>query len=155
MKRILALLCCLTLVLSLAVPVAAASDAAATVVSERQEVLDNGIVVVEVIMEYPALSRASGTRIASKEKSYYSGSTLIGAFTITATFSYNGTSAAVVSKSIDRQNAYNGWTYHHSAVWTSGGPTASVRLRGSLTKSGYTSVPVDYTLSCDANGNLS
>ena len=157
MKRFLALLCCLTLVLSLALPAAAAGNVEGTVVSEHHEVLDDGIIMVEQIIEFPSLSRASGTRIASKVRKYYFRETLIADFSISATFSYNGTSANVESKSIDRQDTYNGWTYHHSAVWTSGGSTASVRLRGSLKKPSVSPTPVevDYSLYCDADGNLS
>ena len=157
MKRFLALLCCLTLVLSLALPAAAAGDVEGTVVSEHREVLDDGIVMVEQIIEYPNLSRASGTRIASKERKYYFGKTLIAEFSISATFSYTGTRASVESKSIDRQDTYEGWTYHHSSVWTAGGSTAYVRLIGSLKKPSVSPTPieVDYALYCDADGNLS
>lgn len=156
MKRFLAVLCCLTLILAMALPAAAADPAEGNVLYEHREDLGDGIVLVERVVELPGLSRASGSRTASKTRSYYSFNTLIAEITITATFSYTGSKVTVTSKSVDSTATYNGWAFHQSSILTTGGgSTGSVTLKGSLKKGSLTPITVELVLSCDANGNIS
>lgn len=147
MKRCLLSFVSILILVSLCVPCFAISPSEQTTVETT--VLDNGIVIVDTLTVFEN-ARAT-TKTASKTREITSGTTLIAEITIKGTFSYNGTTSSVVSKSVTQTDTYDGWSYKQSSFTSSGG---TITLNGKVTKL-LTSQSFTLTLSCDKNGNIS
>ena len=119
-------------------------------VSIRQ--LSGDITVKERILEHTNPAARGNSKTATREQEYYSGSTLIGKIAITGTFTYDGKTSRVTSKSVSSKKTYDGWSYQQNSFTSSGG---TIELTGKLKKVSYGSIDVDISLSCDKNGNIS
>lgn len=98
----------------------------------------------------PSFARTS-ERTGTKTRTFtYKGDT-IAEISLTATFRYNGSSVSVVSKSVSDYTTYNGWSYQQSSLTSSGG---TATLTGKL-KKGLLNANVNFSISCDASGNIS
>ena len=98
-----------------------------------------------------------GTITRSKSAYHYeSNGSLAWGFTLTATFSYNGSSASCTQASYSKSINNSSWSFSNGSA-TRSGHTATGR--GAFTKKilGITiqTIPVTLTLTCDPNGNVS
>ncbi|MDO5153727.1 MAG: hypothetical protein Q4D50_10280 [Eubacteriales bacterium] len=101
--------------------------------------------------------RATGTITGTKTRTYYgsSGTTKWQAI-LTGKFSYNGTSATCTSASIDVTIYDSAWYVISKSASRSGNTAYGTATLGEKVLGVTVSeVPVNLTLSCDANGNLS
>ena len=111
---------------------------------------DSDFSYYDTVTVSPMFARAS-ERSGTKTRTFtYKGDT-IAEISLTATFRYNGSSVSVVSKSVSDYTTYDGWSYQQSSLSSSGG-TATVT--GKL-KKGLLSVNVNFSITCDASGNIS
>lgn len=75
----------------------------------------------------------------------------IAVVTLRVTFEYNGSTVSVVSKSVSK-DVSSGWVYSQSSLTSTGG---TARVKGKINRSSdRKEVPVDISLSCDINGNI-
>lgn len=111
--------------------------------------LGNGYSVVITTGTTAGSARAQTSNYC--QGTYYCGSTKIGTVTLHATFNYDGSTVSV-------QSAYatyvlaTGWAYKNQTITKSGG---TAHLTVNLVKSGYATVPVSLSLTCDKDGNVS
>lgn len=153
MKKLISSVVCCSMLLGTSVPCALAFEAPsayAQTVSTYQ--LSNDITVKERIIEYTNSSTRANSRTAAREQEFYSGRTLIGKIVITGTFTYDGKTSRVTSKSVSSKKTYDGWSYTQNSFTSDGG---TIELTGKLKKASYGSVDVDISLSCDKDGNIS
>lgn len=102
-------------------------------------------------------SRASGTKTGYKNKYYYNDSgELLWQATLSATFTYNGSSATCTAANCSVSINDSSW-YVVTKSASRSGNTATAVLTMGKTAMGVTTTKSTYTitLSCDANGNLS
>lgn len=138
MKRLTVFLLAVMLLVCAAIPCAA----------EAPEKIDFSYRDTLVIS--PSFARTS-ERTGTKTRTFtYKGDT-IAEISLTATFRYNGSSVSVVSKSVSDYTTYNGWSYQQSSLTSSGG---TATLTGKL-KKGLLNANVNFSISCDASGNIS
>lgn len=150
MKKSLCLILCLSLLFALSVPVLASeADAQSSVVSRQVIDLGDGITVIDEI-SVSTLARAS--RPASKTRIIQDDGVTIGIIKIEASFSFDGSSVTVITKSVTQTDTYEGWGYKQNSFTASGG---TVTLDAKLTKLLVFNIPFTMTLSCDKNGNIS
>lgn len=148
MKKMMSVFVCCVMMLSFSTPCYAASDIHVLSISNEQ--LENGVTVTTTVFE-DSLVRNS-TKTVTNQKEYKSGGTTIAIIAIKGTFSYNGSTSNVTSKSVSRKDTYGGWIFQQDS-FTSG--ASSILLEGKLKKTLHASVGVDLTLACDKNGNIS
>ena len=153
MKKLICMVVGCSMLLGVSVPCAFALEepsAYVQTVSIRQ--LSGDITVKERILEHTNPAARGNSKTATREQEYYSGSTLIGKIAITGTFTYDGKTSRVTSKSVSSKKTYDGWSYQQNSFTSSGG---TIELTGKLKKVSYGSIDVDISLSCDKNGNIS
>lgn len=148
MKKIIPMLTALTLIASLFL--SATCSAQEYTVTKVQD-LGNGVTVETVVTVEDALFR-SYTRRASTKNTYKNNGTEIATVTLTATFGYDGSDAWVVSSS-GSHTVESGWSYSGERISDSGG-TATLTATIKSTK-GLGQVPVDISLTCSKNGDIS
>ena len=140
---LLALTCCFSAGASY-VPVEPQSSSSQVWIDE-----DSGVTVIDELIVQD-LTRSS-TKSVTRKQTYIKNDNTIAIITLTAEFSYTGSSVSVGSKSVSQCTTYNGWKFSQTSLSSSGG-TAS--LSGKLTKFLNASVPVNISITCDANGNI-
>ncbi len=149
MKRIFAIIICLTLIISSASPCYASEKG--NIIYRHEEDLGNGLSMTETITlldtNYRSMSRA-----VSRGREYTYNGEVIAIIEMTATFRYDGNTVSVVSKNISKCETYDGWSFKQSSFTSSGG---TVSLTGKLTKLLLLKATVDISLTCDKNGNIS
>ena len=148
MKKLFTLVLVLILAISM-LPGASAAEQG-TVVSRQKVELENGLVIVDTLLEYDN-ARVMG-KVAKRTKDVYLNEVMIARITMVASFNYDGTTVSVTSASVTEKETYQGWGYAQDSLTTIGG-TATLNAR--LTKLFYPSIPFAMTITCDANGNLS
>jgi hypothetical protein len=87
-----------------------------------------------------------------KAQTYHKNGVVIAQIAVTASFQYDGKTVSVLSKKVYQKDTYQGWSFTQTSFTSSGG---TVRLKGTLKKSGNSSVSVDLSMTCDKNGNIS
>ena len=134
MKKFFAVCISLLMLIVVAVPCYAAPQR--EIVSETTTTLANGIECTTTIYWEASSTRAS-TRNGGVDQSYSYGGKTIAIVRLTASFTYNGTTATATSASGEHSVA-SGWTAHLTA-----------------TVSGPVSFPVSLSLTCSPSGTLS
>lgn len=153
MKKCLSFILFLMFVIMMITPVFAAdtADTNGTVIFYREETLDNGITVIEEIIE-TSQTRATG-KTCTRTNTFKDGDTVIAVIAFQATFHYDGTTVIVASKSVTQTDTYDGWNYKQTSFTSSGG---TVTLDARLTKwLGIFNNAFTMSLSCDKDGNIS
>ena len=144
-----AVLACLLLVCALPVQAYA----------QQEEVIyyDDGSYTVITVQTESAVTRATNSRNGSKDFRHYdSGNTLCWKATLTATFSYNGSSATCTAVNSFNVTIYNSdWSVGSKSTSRSGNTAYGYLTMSRKIVGGTQGVPVTVTLSCDKNGNLS
>ncbi len=130
---------------------ASAATFAGDVILYQEQSLGNGFAVTTEIVVHETLGRAS-TKTATNTQTFTYNDDVIAVIAITGTFSYNGTSSSVLSKSISRLDTYKGWSFSQTYFSSEGG---AIGLVGELNKFLYPSVPISFSLICDRFGNIS
>lgn len=143
-KNLVSLLLCFLLAAAMAVPCFAQEHT--QVIATYTEDLGNGITAVTTITQTVTRSTISRT----KASNYYSSGQYIGQAALSASFSYNGSTAQATGASGTGSGA-NGWNYGGQRTWTSG---SSAYLSATLSKGGA-SVPVSLSLTCSPSGSVS
>ncbi len=149
MKRILAFLLSAILLFT-AIGTASAASTETRVFYEEQS-LGDGFAVTSEIVVHETLGRAS-TKTATNTQTFTHNGNVIAVIAITGTFSYNGTSCSVISKSISRLDTYSGWKFTQTFFSSEGG---AIGLVGELDHLLYKAVEVSFSLICDNFGNIS
>ena len=152
MKRLCYTLLCVIILVGLVVPARAVdcTNMLEQVTVEEEISIGNEVVVTGE--GTTPFSSSSITIPATKTKKYSKNGKVIASISVTAEFSYNGTSVKVVSKKISKKALYDGWSFVQSSFTSSGG---TVSLKGRLEKSGVSPITVSITLTCDKNGEIS
>lgn len=148
MKKVLAILVCIMMLVSLAIPASALSRTD-KLVSQSIEYLENGDYIVREVFE-PAMQPRSGKTGSSVETYRNASGTAIWAVTVTGTFTYNGSTSSATSSSASVE-IYNTNASFISKNASYSGNTA--RATGSVRYGGYTTT-LTASVSCDKNGNL-
>lgn len=117
-------------------------------VASHTETVAEGITCVTTIYEGAAMTRSS-IRAGSINRDYYYEGNRIATVVLNASFSYDGSTATMISANADHSVA-SGWTYSGQSVWGTG---ATAHL--SATVSGPVTFPVSLSLTCSPNGTLS
>lgn len=151
MKSFISILLCCLMVFGTCFSAGAYDTSANTDIQSAQTTVDEDADITYTDRLIIDETSRSSTRTATLERTFEKGDTVIAIIAITAKFSYNGSSVSVLSKSVSRTSTYNGWSFTQNSLTSSGG---SVTLSGKLTKFLNAKVPVDMTLSCDKNGNI-
>lgn len=153
MKRnVISLMLALLLIAALPMSVLAAEPARVTA---ETEYFEDGSYLVTTISESAA--RASGTKEGKKIQSYYNpGGSLAWQATLTATFTYNGTTAGCTSVSCPVTIYNTAWSLVSRVTSRSGNTATANFTMGYTSSSGSVSeYPYTITLICDKYGNLS
>lgn len=153
MKRIFTFFCCLILVFSATMHASAvgANIELQEILYSQTENLGNGITVTTEISVPSSQARATD-KSATCSQTFKDGSTVIAVISIRGTFRYDGSTVSVVSKSVTQTTTYNGWSYSQTSFTSSGG---TITLSGKLTRLFSLNVPVNMSLTCDKDGNIS
>ena len=157
-KRIIVfLVLCAVMFASITQPVfAEASDStvpADELLSRRVETMQNGwTIITETRLLSQSIAATRSSKTVSTTKTVKSNNTVLGIFTIKATFQYDGSTVSVISKSVTRADTYDGWSYTQTSFTSSSG---TVTLNGKLTKLVVFTHNFSMSLSCDKNGNVS
>ena len=151
LKSFATLTLCLLLALTACFSAGAYDTATEAETTTTQITTEDGSVITvidELIVQ--DLSRSS-SKTVTRKRTFVKGDTTIGVIALTAEFSYTGSSVSVVSKRVSQSTTYNGWKFTQNSLTSSGG-TAS--LSGKLTKFLNAQVPVEISITCDTNGNI-
>lgn len=148
MKKIVAFVFCLFLVLNLSIPCLATRGE--EIIYSAQTELENGIICLDMITVSSSLLR-SQDKTATRSQTFLRDGTTIAEISITGTFRYDGSTISVVSKSISKCQTYDGWKFTQSSFTSSGG---TITLTGTLSKL-LLKTNVNISLSCDKDGNIS
>lgn len=118
---------------------------------------EDGSYTVITVQTESAVTRATNYRNGSKDFRHYdSGNTLRWKATLTATFSYNGSSATCTAVNSFNVTIYNSdWSVGSKSTSRSGNTAYGYLTMNRKIVGGTQGVPVTVTLSCDKNGNLS
>ena len=119
-------------------------------VSRQETVLEDGLVVVDTLVEY-SNARMLG-KVGKRTRDIYAYDVLIATITMVASFNYDGTTVYVTSAGVTEETTYQGWNFIEDSVTTVGG-TATLNAR--LTKLFHSSISFSMSITCDVNGNLS
>lgn len=115
---------------------------------------DGSYMIIEIVTNG---SKASGSVTGNKRYTYYNDSNVTQwQAVLTGTFTYTGYSSTCTSSSVN-VSIYDSTWYVSSKYASKSGNTATASVTMGKTLEGITmtKVPVNLTLSCDANGNLS
>lgn len=147
MKQLISLMLCAALLL-IVFPVAGNAAEQETIYFD-----DGSYMTVEVIH---GAARASGNVTGSKKYTYYDDNDASQwKAVLTGSFTYTGSSATCTSSSVD-VTIYNSAWYTGYKTASKSGNKAKASVTMKLSNNDTTlSVPVNLTLTCDANGNLS
>lgn len=104
------------MLISLTVP--AFTNEHQTLLSQEITLLADGITITDALYE-SAVTRAS-TKEYTRKKTITKDGVTIGVIAVKGKFSYDGTTASVVSKSVIQTDTYNGWNYKQNAFASSG-----------------------------------
>lgn len=149
MKRFLALVICLCVILPLAAPVHAQQQE--NVLYYQEMSLGNGITMIDEVVEC-SQARTTYGKTAKRTRTFKDGDTVIAVIAFQATFHYDGSTVIVASKSIVQEDTYNGWSFKQESFTASGG---TVSLTGKLTKwLILNSTTFTMSLSCDKDGTI-
>ena len=155
MKKLMALLLSLVTVLSMTC-VAFAGEIPTTFKTypAEYEYFDDGSYIVTTITESSSiLTRASGSKTASKTAKYYSSSgSALWSVTVTGNFSYTGTSATCKSASVSTKIYNSAWSIISSYAKPSGASATAAASAKSSKNSTYKTLTV--TLTCKSNGTI-
>lgn len=111
---------------------------------------ESGFSFYDTVAVLPTFGRMA-ERTGTKTRTFtYNGET-IAEISLMATFRYNGSTVSVVSKSVSNYTTYDGWSYQQNSLTSSGG---TATLIGKL-KKGPLSTSVNFSITCDASGNIS
>jgi len=149
MKKICLFLLCAVLFFSICTPCSAASEEEVIYCSQTD--LANGIVCTEVITVSGTQTKSS-TKTATTKRTYTYSDEIIAVISVKGTFSYDGSTVSVISKSITECETYDGWSFKQSSFTSSGG---TITLDGKLTKLIVLNANISISLSCDKDGNIS
>lgn len=150
MKKSFVFVICMLLLVQFILPVSATAATDNDLIYREETILENGLTVVDEIYANK-LSRAS-VITGERKKTIKSGDTTLGIIAFQATFRYDGSNVAVVSKTVTQSDAYEGYSYKQNSFTSSGG---TVTLEGKLTKLLIFNQAFTMSLMCDINGNLS
>lgn len=115
---------------------------------------DGSYVVVEI---FDNGARASGSKTGKKQYTYYDGDNVSQwKVVLSGTFTYTGSSSSCTSSSVDTTIYDSAWYVVSKSASKSGNEaTASVKMGDRPDGTTVRIVPVDLSLECDENGNLS
>lgn len=150
MKR----LCCLMFTLLLLLPVLIVTSSASETSLDVVHFEDGSYLTIQLI---ESNMRAGGTKTANKTYTYTENDgTVAWKAVLNGSFSYTG-SSAVCTSSICSVTIYDTAWYQVSKTTSKNGATATAELTMGYKLLGITmkKVPVNMTLTCDPNGNLS
>ena len=151
MKRILSLVVVTMIIISI-IPIAclAQTDNSEKIIMQYSD----GSYITESVTEYAA--RASGTKTGTKTRTYYSSNgTTLWKVVLTGSFSFTGTSSTCASSSCNATIYDSAWYVISKSSGKSGNTaTASATIGERVLGVTVSRVPVELTLTCDANGNL-
>lgn len=152
MKRAMTIILCLLLTAASCFGASAydASPTSETQITQTVTETDSNITIIEELIVQE--NARSSTRSATRRQTFMKGDDTIAVIALSATFSYDGSSVSVVSKSVSQCDTYNGWSFSRNSL-TSVGGTAT--LTGQLTKLLNRPVNVNISITCDKNGNVS
>lgn len=156
MKKLMALLLSLVTVLSMTcVAFAGEMPTISNTYPAEYEYFDDGSYIVTTITESSSiLTRASGSKTASKTAKYYSSSgSALWSVTVTGTFSYTGSSATCTNSSVSARSSSSVWKISSKSASKSGASATATATAKYNDSSTYKSLSV--TLTCKANGVLS
>lgn len=125
----------------------------------KYEYFDDGSYMVTTITESSSiLTRASGSKTASKTSTYHSGSgSALWSVTVTGSFSYTGSSAKCTSSSVSANSYSSLWKINSKSASKSGATAKATAKAYQYNSNGkyITSVTKTVGLTCSINGNLS
>lgn len=149
MKRLSIIFISLILVFSSITPALAAGQDR-EIIWHQETPLGNGLIMIDEV------SVQSQTRSTNKDytrtKVISDGNKTLAIICLYGVFRYDGKTVSVVAKSVTQADTYEGWSYKQNSLTSSGG---TIALDAKLTKLFVASIPVDMTLSCDKDGNIS
>lgn len=158
---------CLVLLLCLSLSMFPVAPASADFGEFPVEVINyaDGSYMIVTIAEGPetyaptvvGTNAVAATKSGSKTYTHYNSSgTLLWSATLTAAFSYNGSTASCTSANCTVSISNNAWVVISKSC-TRSGNTATANVTMGRQAAGITIqiIPITITLSCDANGNLS
>ncbi|MBQ2245168.1 MAG: hypothetical protein IIV61_04945 [Oscillospiraceae bacterium] len=148
MKKTFSIILCFVLFISLALPTYAAGQS--EVIYSQEYTLEDGTTVKDEIIVH-GLARTS-YKTATRRATISKDDTTIAIIAFQATFRFDGSTVAVISKSVTQTDTYEGWSYKQTSFTSSGG---TVTLEGKLTKLLIFNNSFTMTLTCDKNGNIS
>lgn len=149
MKKIISLVICCLILLGDSVSYSIAFKQNDSEINVSQQFID-GIIVKQTVIEDK--NTRSNTKTVTNQKEYFTGNTLIATIAIKGSFTYDGNTSRIISKSVSMNKTYDGWKYEQDAFTSSG---YTISLKGKLKKILHSSVVIDLNLSCDKNGNIS
>lgn len=117
-------------------------------VATYTETVAEGVTCVTTIYEGNTMTRAS-TRQGYINKDYFYEGDRIASVVLNASFSYDGSTATMITASGDH-SVGSGWSYSGQSIWGTG---ATAHL--SATISGSVTFPVSLSLTCSPTGVLS
>lgn len=148
MRKLLSLLLCLFLLNAVIIPVIA--DESSQVIWYQESQFSEGITFIDELIE--TSQARSSSKTYTRNRTITKDGTTIGVIAIRGTFTYDGSTVSVTSKSIAQADTYEGWSYRQNTFTSSGG---TITLDAALTKLLVLNIPFTMTLSCDENGNIS
>lgn len=148
MRKLLSILLCLLILNTLTIPVTASETS--HIIWHEESQFSDGIVFIDEVIERSQVRSTSKTY--TRSRTITKDGTTIGIIAICGTFSYDGSTVSVVSKSVTQSDTYEGWSYKQNAFTSAGG---TITLEAAFTKLFVLNIPFTMTLSCDKNGNIS
>lgn len=155
MKKIISIILCLAIFSIMVYPAYAAipaqleTESNQIVLAKETRSISSNINITDTIT---LISQTRSTITASMQREITVSGVIAAIITIQGTFSYNGSSVSVISKSVTQTDTYNGWSYSQISFTSSGG---TISLTGKVTKLLILSNTFTMSLSCDKNGNIS
>ncbi len=142
-------------VLAMIIPILITSASAVCDDKTVVKYYDDGSYLTEEINEYTV--RASGSKTGSKSHTYYnSDDTALWKVTLTGKFTYTGSTSSCTSSSISSTMYDSAWyTISKSASKSGKKATGTASIGEKLLGVTVRTIPVNLSLSCDANGKLS
>ena len=149
-KKFFSVLLALFLVLSFA-PLSFADAPAAAKAKDVQRIdYDDGSYAIVTTEEIPSMARAKMQKSRKRIYEYYNGNTCEWSFTITGTFTYDGSTAKASNPGRYTTINNSSWSTSSTSAYASG-----ASIKGSVTmKKGSTSKTANVTLTCKPDGTL-
>lgn len=148
MRRIICLFLCMICLTAFTMEVFALNDCDCCWYEETQ--LENGIIIIDEIYIYHTARSLDKTVV--RKKSVKDGDTLIAVIAISGVFRYDGSTVAVLSKSVTQCDTYESWEYSQKSFKSENG---TIKLSAKLTKYVIMNMTFTMTLTCDKDGNIS